>query len=111
MVEGRNADELSPSLLKTDAAFAGHADRLPPVGARAPLSNGRSGAGRPASIRVLYLRRRRWHTGGDRLNWTSLRVQLGRNSESATARYPPLGRGLSIEQSRLPARWSGAERV
>src|ERR1700679_2177979 len=107
----QSADELSPSLLKTDTVLACAADRFPPVGTRASVSNRRSGAGGPASLRVLYLRRRGWHTGGDRLDRTGLRVQLGRHSQSATARHPALGRDFSVEQSRLPARGKWSERV
>jgi len=40
-------------------------------------------------LRVLHLRRRGRHSGGDRLDRSGVRVQLGRHSQGATSRHSP----------------------
>src|ERR1022692_737327 len=88
-----------------------HIRRVNTVGAGASVSNRRSSSGRPASLRVLYLRQRRGHAGGNRPDWAGFRVQLGRPSQSATARHSSNRRYLPVEQSHLPAWRNGTERL
>src|ERR1022692_667774 len=51
------------------------------------------------------------HAGGNRPDWAGFRVQLGRPSQSATARHSSNRRYLPVEQSHLPAWRNGTERL
>src|ERR1039458_10261884 len=83
----------------TAALFFRHSAWVEIVGAGTAVPDRRSRARGSAPLRVLHLWRGGWDTGGDGLFGSSLRVQLGRTAEGASARGVAVGRGGAAQQS------------